>query len=285
MIYASIADSRLKVPVLPALAGAFLVFLVLVMIFGQWVLPHDPQKLHVLRILQAPGDLHPLGTDDVGRDVLSRVMDGTLASVLGPFLVAVLSTAIGTVFGVLAGYRGGAIDAAVMRCADLLYSIPGLLVAIIAVGMFGGGYAVAIAVLALFTAPYQARIIRSAAAEQASRPYVEAAKLSGRSQLWIMANHLTPNVLPVVLASAFVEFANALVAFSGLSFLGLGSGPTGTDWGRMLSEARSYILDNPAWSLAPAILIIATAVAMNIVGNHIFERFSAGKSLRGAGDE
>ncbi|MFI6858456.1 ABC transporter permease [Streptomyces sp. NPDC050421] len=240
---------------------------------GQLVLPDwDAQDLATGAAM--PGGGHLLGTDELGRDIARMVVAGARSTLAGAALVAVGSMVIGNVLGLLAGYRGGWIDTVVRRWADLLLALPALLVTIVVAGIGGGGYALAVGVLVVLTSPADIRLVRSAVLEQRHRAYVEAAETLGLSRFTVMTRHIWPNVLPVVVANTLLNFAGAIVALSSLSFLGLGVPPGAPDWGRMLSENRTLLYDNPSAALAPAVLIVAAAVALNLLGDRLFEAFS-----------
>lgn len=244
-------------------------------VLGPVVAPHDPNRQDLQAALSSPGGAHLLGTDALGRDILSRVIAGARSAVVGPLLVAVGSMLIGNLLGLLAGYRGGRVDALIMRWVDLMYALPGLLVAIVVVGAVGGGYWMAVALLILLTAPFDTRVVRGATLEQAPRPYVEAARTLGVSDTRIMISHVWPNVAAVTVANTFLVFALALVSLAGLAFLGLGVDPGQPDWGLMLAESRRLLFDNPAAAVAPGAMIILTATSMNLIGDWLYERLSS----------
>lgn len=270
-----IASSRRRLPpVSVMLSMAVIVLLVFLAIAGTWISPYDPNAQDLARSIQPPGGGHLLGTDDFGRDVLSRVLAGARTAVVGPFLIAVGAMVIGTGFGLLAGYKGGKVDTAVMRVVEFVYSIPALLVAIVVAGVLGGGYVMAVALLTLLYAPNETRLVRAATLEQRPRPYVEAAEALGISDRRVMFKQILPNVLPVIVANSFLTFAFALVSLAGLSFVGVGVDPSTPDWGRMLYESRELIFENPWIAIAPALMIAITATSMNLLGDWVFERLS-----------
>jgi peptide/nickel transport system permease protein len=161
-----------------------------------------------------------------------------------------------------------------MRWVDFMIALPGILVAIVVVGVVGGGYWTAVVVLTvLFTAP-DTRIVRSAVLEQRPLPYIDAARTLGISKRRILFVHILPNVLPIIFAYVLLDFAFALINLSGLSFLGLGVQPGTPDWGRMLFENRNILFSNPVALLLPATMIILTAVSMNMIGDWLFERLT-----------
>jgi peptide/nickel transport system permease protein len=265
---------RFRVPVLIAACMGFLLVVVLCALFGRLLAPYDPDVQDLAVGLSTPSGSHWFGTDDLGRDIFSRVLVGSRTALLGPALIALGAMAIGSLLGLLAGYRRGAAETVIMRWVDLMYALPGLLIAIVVVGVLGGGYFLAVALLILLTSPYDTRLVRAATLEQRPLPYVEAARVLGLNDRRIMARHIWPNLLPVVLANTFLNFAFALVSLAALSYLGLGVGPGTADWGRMLSESRTLLFDNPVAALAPGGMIILTAAAMNLIGDWIFETLS-----------
>jgi peptide/nickel transport system permease protein len=243
-------------------------------IFGGAIAPDDPAAQDLLGSLAPPSRAHWLGTDDLGRDIFSRTIAGARTAVIGPLIIALGAMLIGNILGLWAGYRGGWVDSTIMRVADLVYALPALLVAIVVVGVLGGGYFRAVALLVILYAPFDTRIVRGATLEQRSRPYVEAARTLGLPRRRIMFGHIWPNVLPVAVANATLAFAFSLVSLASLSFLGLGVGPGTADWGRMLAESRLLLFDNPAAALAPGIAIVITAASVNVIGDWLFERLS-----------
>lgn len=260
----------------PSVIFAMVVLAIVVVcaIAGPQIAPHDPDAQDLTATLQPAGNGHPLGTDDFGRDVLSRVMAGARTALVGPLLIAIGAMLIGSFFGLLAGYRGGRTDAAIMRVVDVVYSIPALLVVIVVAGVIGGGYFMAVALLTLLFAPIDTRLIRAATLEQRPRPYVEAAQALGLSGWRVMIRHIWPNVLPVIVANSFLNFAFALVSIAGLAFVGIGVDPSASDWGRMLYDGRELIFQNPWTAIAPALAIVLTALSMNLLGDWVFERLS-----------
>jgi peptide/nickel transport system permease protein len=216
-----------------------------------------------------------LGTDELGRDIFSRVIVGTRTAVIGPVAIALGAMLAGNTLGLIAGYYGGWFDASIMRWADLMYALPGLLVAIVVLGVLGSGYWVAVLLLVFLTMPYDARIVRGAVLEQRGLPYVEAAQTLGRPTWRILLQHIWPNITPLVVATTFLNFALSLVVLSSLSFLGLGVAPGTADWGRMLAENRTLIFDNPASALAPGAMIVLAAASTNLIGDWYYERLTA----------
>ena len=265
---------RPRPPALVALAFLVMAVVVLCALIAPALAPTDPNLQRLDVAVSLPSAEFPAGTDTLGRDIVSRVIYGAANALVGPLVIAVGAFAIATVLGLLAGYLGGWVDTVIMRWVDFMFGLPSTLITIVVVGVVGGGYWTAVLVLLmLFVAP-DTRIVRSAVLEQRPRPYIDAARTLGISRTRIIFVHILPNILPIILAYVAIDFAFALVNLAGLSFLGLGVEPGTPDWGRMLSENRNLIYSNPPGILLPALMIILTAVSMNLIGDWLFERFS-----------
>ncbi|HEY8017575.1 MAG TPA: ABC transporter permease [Dongiaceae bacterium] len=268
------ATGRRRIPVIILLAMLLIAIVVVCALFAGAIAPDSPDTQRLLIGDKPPSAAFLAGTDLLGRDVLSRVIHGAWTALAGPIVIAVGAFSIATLLGLLSGYLGGLVDSAIMRWVDFMFALPGPLVAIVVVGVVGGGYWVAVLVLViLFTAP-DTRIVRSAVLEQRPRPYIDAARSLGVSKTRILFIHILPNVLPIVLAYVLLDFAFALVNLAGLSFLGLGVQPGTPDWGRMLFENRNILFSNPVALLLPAAMIILTAVSMNLIGDWLAERWA-----------
>jgi len=265
---------RRRPSLLIAISVLIVLLVVICALFGTTIAPFGANAQNLIVATQAPSAHHLLGTDDFGRDVLSRIIVGARAAVIGPALIAIGALVIGNALGLIAGYFGGRVDYFIMRLADLVWALPGLLIAIVVVGVIGGGYYVAVTVLIVLTFPVDARIVRGAALQQRNMPYVEAAVTLGISSRRVMLRHIWPNLLPLVMANTFLNFAFSLVALSGLSFLGLGVPLNTPDWGGMLAQNLSLIQQNAMACLGPAIAIVLTATSMNLIGDWIYERLS-----------
>jgi len=265
---------RRRVPIIIAICMLIVLVVTACIVAPGAIAPHDPHAQDLT--LGAGGSRagHLLGTDKLGQDVLSRVIAGARTAVVGPIVIAIGAMLIGSLVGTIAGYRGGLVDATIMRTADLLYAMPGLLVAIVVIGVLGGGYWLAVGLLLVLSAPYDARLIRGATLEQRPRPYVEAAQALGLPARRIMFRHIWPNVLPIVVANTFLTFAFSIVSLAALSFLGLGVSPGTADWGRMIADSREQIFEQPIVVLAPATALVITAAAVNLIGDWLYERLS-----------
>ncbi len=259
----------------------FLLVIVVFVLFGHQIAPNDPDAQNLaIGVTGRSGDAL-FGTDSLGRDVFSRTIAGTRSAVLGPLVIALGTALISVILGVYAGYRGGIVDAVIMRGVDMAYATPPLLLAVVVVGLLGGGYFVAVAVLTVISVPYDIRVIRAVALEQRALPYIEAAQTLGIPQRQIIVRHVSPNVLAFVVINSCLEFAFGLVTLAALSFLGLGVPPGTADWGRMLDENRTILFENPSAVLAPGVLLVLTAAAVNLLGDVIGERLAAQTTARG----
>jgi peptide/nickel transport system permease protein len=246
-------------------------------VLGGALAPHDPLEQHLNDRALTPSRDYLMGTDDLGRDVLSRILAGARAGMVGPGVIAAGALLIGTLMGVVGGYLGGWVDAASMRFSDFTLAVPHVLIVLVVAGVIGGGYWLAVALLTIFQVPYVARLVRGEVLRERDLPYVEAARSLGVSRVTIMSRHLLPNVAPVAISMAFVGFAYALVGLSSLSFLGVGVPPGDADWGRMLVENRVLIESNPWAAVAPGAAIVLTAAGANVVGDWLFDRLSIGE--------
>ncbi|EYT56519.1 ABC transporter permease [Leucobacter sp. UCD-THU] len=230
-------------------------------------------KQSILDALLPPGSPgHFLGTDELGRDVLLLTLAGTGSALAGPLVIATGSMVAAILIGTLAGYLRGPIDWTTGRLVDILLSLPVMLVALVVAGIFGAGYWVTVAMLIALFAPSDIRIIRAGVIEQAPRPYVEAAQMLSLSPARIMYRHIVPNIWPLIMTNFMLNLAIALVTLSSLSFLGIGVAPGTADWGRQITDGRGIVGDNPAMMVAPAILIVAVAMAINVLGDHLGDR-------------
>jgi peptide/nickel transport system permease protein len=237
----------------------------------RWIAPYEPSAQSLVDSGQGPSSRHWLGTDQLGRDIFSRLLAGTRTGIVGPLVVAIGAGLIGTTLGLLTGYAGGFVDGLVMRVIDLMYAVPPLLVAIVLVGLFGGGYWLAVGVLIALSAPGDVRIVRAAVMAQRELPYVAAARTVGIGSVRVAVRHVLPNVTPTVVANVLLQFVVGLIALSGLAFLGLGVEAGSPDWGLMVAENRGILDLNPAAVIAPATCIGLLAIAVTIIGDRVFE--------------
>lgn len=247
-----------------------------VAVFGRFLAPHDPNLGQLSYSYVGPVGGHALGFDGQGRDVLSRLLAGATTSMLGPLAVVVICIVAGTVLAVSAAWRRGAYDAFVSSGLDFLFAFPGILLAILAATVFGAGLVAASLALSVAYTPYVARVLRGAALRERSQQYVAALEVQGASAVSICVRHLIPNMLPLIVAQATILFGYAMVDLAAISFLGLGVQPPNPDWGVMISENQSGVVQGyPLAALAAGISIVAVVVAFNILGERLYEQAQA----------
>lgn len=267
-----------RVPVTAVLAGAVLAVAIVCAVFDD-LGPYDPGFIDASASLLPPGDGHYLGTDQLGRDMLSRVIAGARTSLIGPTLLAAGVTVVSALLAVVAGYFGGRLDAIVSRVVDFVYSIPALMVAIIVAGITGGGFWITVLVLIVFNLPLAVRNLRAAVLERVTLPYMEAAATLGLPTWRILFTQLLPVISPFIVATFFLSFTYGIVELSSLSFLGIGVPPGAADWGRMVADNRATMYGNVWATAGPAIAIVLLAVSANLIGEWLYQRYeSAGKA-------
>lgn len=249
------------------LGAALLAAVFLMAILAPLLAPHDPSALDATRRLEPPSAEFPLGTDHLGRDVLSRLLYGARLS-LGSTVVASLSVAaIGLLLGLLAGYLQGAVDTVISRLVDIVLAFPLLLLALVVTGMLGPSLPnVVIAVVLVAWAGY-ARIVRGVAMSERERPYVEAARALGASEARVLRRHILPNAVAPIVILTTLDMGTILLAISALSFLGLGVKPPTPEWGAMLAEARAYLRSAPMLMFFPGAAIFLSVLGFNLLGD------------------
>ena len=246
-------------------------------VFAPFVAPYDPEVVDFAATYAAPSPAHWLGTDALGRDILSRLIYGARTALLGPLLVVLLSTVLGALLGLLAGWRGGWLDAMLGRLFDVVFAFPSLLIAIMAVALFGKGLVAPVIAMSIAYIPFVARLTRTLVTAERHRAYVSAYRVQGFSGAWIAARRVLPNVTPVVGAQSTLNFGYVLAELAALSFLGLGVQPPTPDWGGMINEAQAGLPGGhflPA--LAPAVAVVIVVVAVNIIGEELSRRIGEG---------
>lgn len=251
-----------------AVAGALILALfLLTALLAPWLAPYLPTAQRLSIRLSPPSASHWLGTDDLGRDLLSRLVYGTRVSLrVGAISVAV-ALGCGTALGVLAGYVGGRVDEGVMRCLDVLLAFPSTLLAILIVAVLGPGLDNAIMAIALVNIPVYARLVRASVLAVKHQEFIEAARAVGASHFRVVTSHVLPNCLTPITVQATLGIGTAILETAGLSFLGLGAQPPTPEWGTMLNDARPYLRD--AWWVItfPGLAIIATVLGFNLLGD------------------
>jgi peptide/nickel transport system permease protein len=254
----------------PRGAGFGLVVVVLVALIAlsaDLITPYRPSQIQSQGVLAAPSPLHPLGTDAIGRDVLSRIILGTRVSILAGAVSVGVALSAGVLIGLIAGYNRGWVDDLLMRMVDALYSFPALLLALAITAVLGPGLTnVMIAIGVVFT-PGFARLVRGQALSVRERDFVMAARVTGAGPWRIMGLHIWPNITAPIIVQASLQVAAAIVIEAGLSFLGLGVQPPAPSWGSMLKEGYQYMEQAPWLAFAPGAAIFVTVLAFNLFGD------------------
>lgn len=261
------------------IAGAMVILLILLAIFGPLLAPYDASSDDLLNPFATSSADHLLGTDASGRDLFSRLLIGTRTALLGPFVLVAITTVLGTTIAILAAWYRGRVDAVVARALDIMLAFPSLLIALVVIAVFGGGLTAAIGGLTLGYTAWNARVLRGAALRERSQPYIAACYLQGVSGFTICLRHLLPNIAPLVLAQAAAAFGYAMIDLAALSFLGVGVQPPTPDWGTMVGDGQSAIIQgHPAESLYAAAAIVIAVVSFNVLSDRINARLAEGGS-------
>jgi peptide/nickel transport system permease protein len=246
---------------------------VLITIFGSAIAPQDPYSGQLANSYVGPGPGAPLGFDGAGRDVLSRLLVGARTSMVGPLFVVVICITVGALLAVWTAWARGMVDAVVSAALDILFAFPGILFAILATAVFGKGLTAATIALGAAYTPYVARVLRGAALRERSLLYIAALEVQGATGLAICFRHLIPNMVPLILAQATTLFGYAMVDLAAISYLSLGVQPPFPDWGVMIFENQSGVVQGyPLPSLAAGICIVVVVIASSLLGQRLHER-------------
>ena len=252
--------------------GAVLVLaFVTVALLAPYVAWYEPTRTDWLAVRQAPSRLFPLGTDDLGRDVLSRLVHGARASLLAGVVSVAIAFSIGVPVGMLSGYVGRWFDATVMRVVDALLAVPFLIFAIALAAFLGPSLTNAMIAIGISAAPLFARLARGQTLVVKVEDYVESARASGAPHWIVLCRHIFPNVLPPLLVQATLSIAAAIIAEAGLPFLGLGQQAPAPSWGSMLNTARSFLVQAPWMAVYPGIAICLTVLGFNLLGDGLHD--------------
>lgn len=251
-----------------AVAGAVIVILFLfASAFGGLLAPYDPIKQNYTMLLKPPSWAHVMGTDQLGRDVFSRVLYGTRFAFIIGFGVVVMEGIVGVVLGTISAYFGSVLDNVIMRVADTVLSIPAMVLAIVIAGSFGGGLIPLIVTMVLISWAYFARLVRGQVLTEKERPYVEAARAIGASTQRILWRHLLPNTVSVVIVYCTLEIPWAILFSAGMSFLGVGIQPPTPEWGGIIANGRNYL--TTAWWITtfPGLVLMLVVLGFNFLGD------------------
>lgn len=258
-----------------------LVFLAIVVgaaIFREQIAPQDPFAANMRSVLEEPSSSHPLGTDDIGRDILSRVISASRVSLLAGMEGMTISLAIGLPLGLIAGFSTGYVDRVVSFLTDALMSFPPLIFAVVIVGILGPGLTNSMIAIGVVFSPRFIRIVRAGTLTVCNEMYMEAARMIGCSSARRLVRHVVPNIMSPILVQIALTTSLALLAEASLSFIGLGVQPPDASWGAMLKRAFPYLAQSPAYAIAPSVAITLVVLALNTLGDGV--RDSLGRSLR-----
>lgn len=251
-----------------AMAGAFIIIFVILMgIFAPLLATHDPNTTNVMNKLQGPSAEHYLGTDDVGRDIFSRLLFGARISLGIGFVSTILGAIVGVTLGIVSGYYGRWVDSLIMRICDVLLAFPGILLALAIVSVLGASTRNVIIAVAFYAIPSFARIVRGSTLSVKKLEYIDAIKAMGAKDFRIIFKHILPNIMSPIIVQATLYIASAIITASALSFLGMGTRPPTPEWGAMLSQGRSYIAQAPHITLFPGLVILLVVIGFNLMGD------------------
>lgn len=250
----------------------FLVLLSIVItaiILAPVIAPNDIYKQDLLNKFASPSKEYPLGTDELGRCILSRILYGGRATLGYAFLSTMISAILGTSIGMIAGYFGGKIDNIIMRICDIMYAFPSLIFTLVIVAVLGSGMN-KILIAMLFTQwLYYARMSRGMTLDEKCHEYIQIARITGASHAQIIFEYILPNILPQLIAITTIDFGHTILSMAGLSFLGLGVQPPDPEWGMMINDGRNYLNRNPAIMLWPGLMVLIVVLAVNVIGDYL----------------
>jgi peptide/nickel transport system permease protein len=254
-------------------ALALVLVFALLAAFGPYLAPHDPDLVDLQRAYWGPDASHPLGYDHQGRDVLSRLLVGARTSFLGPLTIVVFATVAGTLLAVVSAWRRGWTDAALSGVLDASLAFPGILLAVMAVAVFGAGLQATVIALSIAYTPYMARIVRSAALREIGKDYVDSLRVQGFSAWRICRRHVLPNVMPIVLGQAALTLAWATIDLAGLSYLGLGIQPPSADWGVMVADGQAGVIAGyPMPAVVAGVSLVVAICSFALLGERLLRR-------------
>ncbi|MEY8339291.1 ABC transporter permease [Lachnospiraceae bacterium 62-35] len=243
------------------------IFYILVAIFAGFLAPYDPTKQDLASMLQGPGGGHLLGTDEMGRDLLSRLIYGARISMRVGTMTVAIGFSVGTPLGIIAGYFGGITESLIMRVMDILLAFPQILLAILFASVWGTSLENAILAVGICTIPAFARTARSETLSIRSSEYIEAARALGAGNVRIIASHIFINIVSPMIILATLNFGNAILTTAGMGFLGIGAQPPTPEWGAMLSNSRQYLLVAPHVTTITGMVILFLVLGLNLLGD------------------
>ena len=250
-----------------AFSAVLILIFVLAAVFAPFLAPYDPKQMDIMNRLSAPSAEHLLGTDEGGRDILTRMLYGSRVSLLAGVLPTLMSMILGAALGLISGFAGGIADEIIMRVADVMLAFPSTLLAMLIMYTLGGGLMNVFLTLSLVSWAGIARVVRSETLRLRGSVYVTAARSIGVPKARIILRHILPNCIPTLIVLFTLNVPSAILTESSLSFLGLGIQPPDTSWGLMINQGRQYLYNAPWCSFAPCIAIMLIVLAFNFLGD------------------
>jgi len=261
--------------------GALIITVLLVSaLLAPFIAPFDPIKSNIRERLQGPSTAHLFGTDDLGRDIFSRILHGTRISLQVGFIAVAIATSVGLVLGLFTGYFGGWVDTVVMRLMDVMFAFPAVLLAIAIMAVLGQSTTNVMIAVGIVWVPIFARITRGSVLAVRELEFIEAARCVGLRNADIIFKHVLPNALDAVIVQVSLAMASAILAEAALSFLGLGTQPPEPSWGSMLSFGREYMLEAPWWTIFPGLAIFLTVLALHLIGDGLRDALDPRSDVR-----
>jgi len=252
------------------LVGAIIIILVIVMIiFAPWIAPYNPDKISLTSRLLPPSTAHWFGTDEVGRDLFSRVIYGSRASCGAAFMIVLISMSIGVIIGCLSGIWGGRVDTSIMRLMDVVMALPALVLAMALAAALGPSLFNSMLAVAIVRIPAYVRLARGQTLSLREQVYVKASRTYGASAFYILRWHILPNAMSPIIVQATLDLGGVVLIAAALSFIGLGAQPPTAEWGAMVSSGRSFMLDQWWYATFPGLAILITATGCNLLGDGI----------------
>lgn len=245
----------------------YLVFLVLLSIIAPYIVPFDPEAQDLSQVMMAPNGTHWFGTDELGRDIFTRLLMGAQAAIQAGLIAILIPLFVGVPLGIISGYLGGIVDDLFMRIVDAILSFPAILLALGITGALGVSLWNAMIAIGIIFTPQFARLARGQTLQIRREPYVEASKISGAGPMWIMLRHILPNISSPIIVQASFSFSLAILVEASLSFLGMGAQSPQISWGGMLHQAYSMIFVNPLMMVFPGLAILISVLAGNFFGD------------------
>jgi peptide/nickel transport system permease protein len=252
---------------LNTLATLLVLLVVFCALFGEWIVPYDPIKMELSQRLEGPSRDHLFGTDDFGRDVLSRVIAGARVSLRISLLVLVVAVSVGFLVGSLAGLLGGWVDEVLMRLTDLFLAFPALVLAMAITASLGASLDNTMIALSTVYWPWYARLVRAQVLSLREREYITAARCIGVTTARLIVRHLLPNLFPILVTQATLDIGYIVLSTAGLSFLGLGAQPPTPEWGAMITAARTYMRESWWFTTFPGLALAITVLGFNLMGD------------------